>query len=139
VFISIPKFGRKILVFRRCRCRAERAPEPVRNLLNSSAKWQFVLRDGRTRRMGSTTESVVDQNRVGGETELAYWNNQPRAVVRFGMKVYFHFRFRGWWFYCGRADSFAGVFPGVSEFNLARIALALTMPTIFARTEPLTK
>jgi len=89
--------------------------------------------------MGSTTKSVVDHNRIGGETEFAHRNYQPLAVFRFGMKVYFHFRFSVGWFYCGRPDSFVGGFPGVSEFNLARIALALTMPTIFARTEPLTK
>ena len=99
--------------------------------------WQFVLCYGRTSWMWSTTESSVDLNRVDGETEFAYWNNQPLVIIGFGTKVYFHI----WagWFYCGHPDSFARGFPGVSEFNLVRIALGLTMPTIFARTAPLKK
>ena len=96
----------------------------------------FDQRDGRTRRMGSTAKSLVDQNRVGGETESAHGNNQPLPVFRFGMEVHFHFRFSARWFYCGRQDSFVGGFPGVSEFNLARIALELTVPTIFTRMVP---
>ena len=89
--------------------------------------------------MGSAAKTLVDQNRVGGKTEFAHWNNPLLPVFRFGMVVYFHFRFSAWCFYSGRPDSFAGGFPAVSEFNLARIALGLTMPTIFARIAPLKK
>jgi hypothetical protein len=93
----------------------------------------------RTRRIRKTAEDVIDLNRVGGEAGFTYLNEEALAFANFGMKVYFHFRFRAWLFYCGRPDSFAGGFPGMSEFNLARIALGLTMPTIFARTVPLKK
>jgi hypothetical protein len=52
------------------------------------------------------------------------------------LKVYFHFRFsvRGCFTAAVRILSWE-CFPIVSEFNLARIALELTMPTIFARTD----
>ena len=93
----------------------------------------------RTRRVRKTAEDVIDLNRVGGKAEFAYLNEEAVVVANFGMKVCFHFRFSAWLFYCGRSDSFVGVFPGVSEFNLARIALGLTMPTIFARIAPLKK
>ena len=89
--------------------------------------------------MRKASKTLFDLNRVSGEAEFAYWNNQPLSVVNYGMQVYVHFRFSVWWFYCGRPNSCVGGFPGVSEFNLARIALGLTMPTIFARTAPLKK
>ena len=82
---------------------------------------------------------MIDLNRVGREAEFTDLNKEALVFANFGMKIYFHFRFSAWLFYRGRPDSFVGVLSGVSVFNLARIALALTMPTIFARTEPLTK
>ena len=91
----------------------------------------------RTRCVWKTAEDVIDLNRVGGEAEFTDLNEEALAFANFGMKVYFHFS--AWLFYCGRPDSFVGGFPGVSDFNLARIALGLTMPTIFARTVPLKK
>lgn len=89
--------------------------------------------------MWDTAEDVIDLNRVGGEAEFTYRNEAALAFVNEGMEVYFHFRFRAWLFYCGCPGSLVGGLPGVSEFNLARIALELTMPTIFARTAPLKK
>lgn len=89
--------------------------------------------------MWHTTESRADLDRPGVETEFAYGNNQPPVAVRVGMKVQVHFCFRVWLFYCGRLESFTGVSSFVSEFNLARTALELTMPTIFARTMPFKK
>ena len=93
----------------------------------------------RTRRIRKTAEDVIDLNRVGREAEFTDLNEEAFAFTRFGMKVYFHFRFRVRLFYCARPDAFVGVFSGVSEFNLARTALGLTMPMIFARTMPLKK
>jgi hypothetical protein len=37
---------------------------------------------------------VIDLNRVGGEAEFADLNEEALAFANFGMKVYFHFRFR---------------------------------------------
>jgi len=34
---------------------------------------------------------VIDLNRVGGEAEFTYLNEEAPAFARFGMKVYFHF------------------------------------------------
>lgn len=82
---------------------------------------------------------MLDLNRVGFETEFTYLNEVAVAFADYGMKFYFHFRFSVWFFYCRWSDFFLGVFSGVSEFNLARIALLLTMPTILARTVPLKK
>ena len=93
----------------------------------------------RTRRVRKTAEDVIDLNRVGGEAEFTDLNIKSLAFANFGMKVCFHIRFRPRLFYCGRLDSFEGVFSVVSEFNLARMALELTMPTIFARTMPFKK
>ena len=93
----------------------------------------------RTRRVRKTAEDVIDLNRVGGEAEFADRNEEAFEFADLGMKVCFHVRFRAWLFYCGRPGSFAGGFPGVSDCNLARIALGLAMPTIFTRTAPLKK
>ena len=90
-----------------------------------------------TRPVWKTTGDVIDLNRVGGEAEFTDLDEAAVAFANFGMKVCFHFS--EWLFYCGRSDSFVGVVSGVSEFNLARTALELTMPTIFARTRPLMK
>ena len=46
----------------------------------------------RTRRIRKTAEDVVDLNRVGGEAEFTYLNEQSLAFVNFRMKVCFHFR-----------------------------------------------
>ena len=81
----------------------------------------------------------MDVNRAGGEAEFTDRNEKAFAFVNEGMKVNFHYRFRAWLFYCACSGSFEGGFPGVSEFNLARIALELAMPTIFPRTVPLKK
>lgn len=91
----------------------------------------------RTRRTRKTTGDMIDLNRVGGEAEFTDLKKESLDFANFGLKVCFHFSER--LFYCGRPDSFEGGFPGVSEFNLARIALGLAMPTIFARTMPFKK
>ena len=94
-----------------------------------------------TRRVRETAEDVIDLNRVGGEGEFARRNHQALGYARLGMEIYFHFAF---WICvsCQPRDgskSFVEMFAGLSDCNLARIALGLTMPTIFARTAPLTK
>ena len=91
------------------------------------------------RRTRTTPKDRVNPNRKGGETEANHWNESSGFAARFGLKLCFHFRFSAWLLYCRRLNSFVGVFSVVSEFNLARIALELTMPTIFARTVPLKK
>ena len=82
---------------------------------------------------------VMDLNRVGGKVEFTHLDDEALAFANLEMKVWCHFRFSAWLFYCRRSDSFVGVFSSVSEFNLARTALELTMPTIFARIRPLKK
>lgn len=81
----------------------------------------------------------MDLNRVGGEAEFTNRNEKGFWFANHGMKVNVHYRFSTCSVYCGRLESFLGGFSVVSEFNLARIALGLTMPTILARTAPLKK
>jgi hypothetical protein len=52
---------------------------------------QFVWR---TRRVWKTAEDVIDLNRVGGVAEFTDLNEEALTFANFGMKVYFHFRFR---------------------------------------------
>lgn len=106
--------------------------------------WKSAAQPARLARPASVarakgTKTLFDLNRIGGVTEFAQLNHQALAVAPPGVEVCFHFRSIALEFYCGGWDPFAGMFPGVSEFNLARIALGLAMPTIFARTAPLKK
>ena len=80
-----------------------------------------------------TAEDVIDLNRVGGKVEFTHLEDEALAFVNLCMKVWCHLRFSAWLFYYRRSDSLVEMFSNVSEFNFARTALELTMPTIFAR------
>lgn len=78
--------------------------------------------------MRNATKFVVNLNRPGGEAELADGNDQPAAIAGMGLQDGFH---------CFARFEFPVEFPFGDGFNLARIALALAVPTIFTLTAPL--
>jgi len=88
----------------------------------------------RAQRVRVASKALIDLNRVSGVAEFAQRNHQTLAVVRLGMElISFSFCLVAVGQQFGGSGSLVEVFSRREQIQLARIALELTMPTIFLR------